>query len=226
MKFNFQGIHSGIFSLLDFLLVPPGLVPRGGSCNVRDLGLIWPLGWEDPLEKGMAAHSSILAWITPQTEEPGKLQSMGSKRVSHDWGTPQVGLSTAKSGKGVCRSQDKEHFLGRAPVLGRPGHPLPCWGRRVSCLVENEHTSLATSYEWSSRSICPWCCWQDSFSFEERKSLPASQSVARLEVYITFCCWVTVIRYPITGRGVWEGGSVIYIYIYVIYLKKEKSSTK
>ena len=35
------------------------------------------LGWEDPLEKGMATHSSILAWRVPQTEEPGGLQSMG-----------------------------------------------------------------------------------------------------------------------------------------------------
>jgi len=36
------------------------------------------LGWEDPLEKEMANHSSILAWIIPQTEEPGGLQSIGS----------------------------------------------------------------------------------------------------------------------------------------------------
>ena len=43
------------------------------------------LGWEDPLEKGMAIHSSILAWIIPWTEEPGRLQSMGSQRVGHDW---------------------------------------------------------------------------------------------------------------------------------------------
>ena len=41
------------------------------------------LGWEDPLEKGMATHSSILAWrIWP--EEPGRLQSTGSRRVGHD----------------------------------------------------------------------------------------------------------------------------------------------
>ena len=39
------------------------------------------LGWEDPLEKGMATHSSILAWTTPWREEPGTLQSMGSQRV-------------------------------------------------------------------------------------------------------------------------------------------------
>ena len=41
------------------------------------------LGWEDPLEEGMATHSSILAWRIPWTEEPGRLQSMGSQRVRH-----------------------------------------------------------------------------------------------------------------------------------------------
>ena len=39
------------------------------------------LGWEDPLEKELATHSSILAWEIPWTEEPGELQSMGSQRV-------------------------------------------------------------------------------------------------------------------------------------------------
>ena len=42
------------------------------------------LGQEDPLEKGMATHSSILAWEIPWTEEPGGLQFMGSQRVRHD----------------------------------------------------------------------------------------------------------------------------------------------
>ena len=40
---------------------------------------VWSLGWEDPLEKEMATHSSILAWRIPQTEEPGGLQSRGHK---------------------------------------------------------------------------------------------------------------------------------------------------
>ena len=42
------------------------------------------LGWEDPLEKETATHSSILAWRIPGTEEPGGLPSMGSYRVGHD----------------------------------------------------------------------------------------------------------------------------------------------
>ena len=45
---------------------------------------IQSLGWEDPLEKEMATHSSILAWKISWTEEPGGLQSMGSQRVGHD----------------------------------------------------------------------------------------------------------------------------------------------
>ena len=42
------------------------------------------LGWEDPLEKEMATHSSTLVWKIPWTEEPGRLQSMRSQRVRHD----------------------------------------------------------------------------------------------------------------------------------------------
>ena len=45
---------------------------------------IQSLGWKDPLEKGMATHSSMLAWRIPWTEEPGGLQSMDSQRVRHD----------------------------------------------------------------------------------------------------------------------------------------------
>ena len=49
----------------------------------QEMQVLYP-GWEDPLEKEMAALSSILAWRIPWTEEPGGLQSMGSQRVGHD----------------------------------------------------------------------------------------------------------------------------------------------
>ena len=45
------------------------------------------LGWEDPLEKEMAIHSRTIAWKIPWTEEPGRLQAMGSQRVGHDGAT-------------------------------------------------------------------------------------------------------------------------------------------
>ena len=58
---------------------------KESACNAGDVGLI--PGWENPLEKAMATHSSILAWRIPWTEKWGGLQSMGSQRVRQDWGT-------------------------------------------------------------------------------------------------------------------------------------------
>ena len=52
---------------------------KASAYNLGDL--VRSLGWEDPLEKEMAAHSSIVAWKIPWTEEPGGLQSMGSKEL-------------------------------------------------------------------------------------------------------------------------------------------------
>ena len=61
------------------------------------------LGWEDPLEKEMAAHSSTLAWKIPWMEEPGRLQSMGSQRVRQGWTTSTFtqGYSLLLHGAGV-----------------------------------------------------------------------------------------------------------------------------
>ena len=55
---------------------------------------VWSLGQEDPLEKDMATHSSILAWETPWTEEPAWLQSMGLRRDRHDWVTEYTNTHT------------------------------------------------------------------------------------------------------------------------------------
>ena len=57
---------------------PGGSVGKEFACDAGDLG------WEDPLEEGVATNSSILAWRIPWTEEPAKLQFMGSQRVGHD----------------------------------------------------------------------------------------------------------------------------------------------
>ena len=60
--------------------------------TVKHLPTVWEtrvrsLGWEDPLEKEMATHSSTLAWKIPWKEKPGRLQSMGSQRVGRNWAT-------------------------------------------------------------------------------------------------------------------------------------------
>ena len=56
--------------------------PLANAGDVKDVSL--SLGWEDPLEEGRATHSNILAWRIPWTEEPGRLQSIGSQTVGHD----------------------------------------------------------------------------------------------------------------------------------------------
>ena len=73
-----------LFSYFIFVL-PPLLVAQ----TVKPLltmweTRVWPLGWEEPLEKEMATHSSIIAWEIPWMGEPGNLQSMGSQRVGND----------------------------------------------------------------------------------------------------------------------------------------------
>ena len=73
-------------------LVHPFIDNMGASLvaqTVKNLPVMWEtqipsLHWEDPLEKEMANHSSILAWRSSWTEEPGGLQSMGFPRVGHD----------------------------------------------------------------------------------------------------------------------------------------------
>ena len=66
-----------------------------------------PLGWEDPLEKEIATHSSILAWRIPWTEEPDRLQLMGSQRVRHSrvTGNHILVCSVAQSCPTVLRPQ-------------------------------------------------------------------------------------------------------------------------
>ena len=61
---------------------PGGSGGKEFTCNAETQ--VQSLGWEELLEKGIATHSSILAWRIPWTKEPGELQSMGSQRVRHN----------------------------------------------------------------------------------------------------------------------------------------------
>ena len=96
--------------------------------------LVRSLGWEDPLEKEMATHSSILSWREPWTEEPGGLQSMGSQKVRHHWTTntftlrelwPLIDFPGGSDGKASAYSAGDP---GSIPGLGRsPGEGNGNW---------------------------------------------------------------------------------------------------
>ena len=66
---------------LHFLLVAPMVK----NLPAMQESQVWPLGWEDPLERGMATHSSVLVLWIPWTKETGGLWSIGSQRVRHNW---------------------------------------------------------------------------------------------------------------------------------------------
>ena len=75
------------------------------------------LGQEDPLEKGMATHSSILAWSIPWTEEPGRLQSIGSQRVGHDWATNIFTFCFhVRFTRPTCTSSSPHHWSSTASI--------------------------------------------------------------------------------------------------------------
>ena len=108
------------------------------------------LSWEDPLEKEMATHSSILTWKIPWTEEPGGLQSIRLQRVGHDWVT-SLSLSIKSEGESfldfpggsagkesACNAGDLGSILGLgiSPAEGK-GYPLQYSGleNSMDCIV-------------------------------------------------------------------------------------------
>ena len=86
--------------------------------------------WEDPLEEETATHSSILAWKTPRTEEPGGLQAMGSQRVSHLWATENECLI---------------HVHSRCSIWQKS----LCWGDYIVCIDLIVFVYLSIDGSWS-----------------------------------------------------------------------------
>ena len=108
-----------------FCALVQGRVGFSGDSAVKNLPTmqetwIWSLGWEEPLEEGTGTHSSILAWRIPWTEESGRLQSMGSQRIGHDWSEwacTHIGQSTIASWKQPRYMITTEHVFVMEPNI-------------------------------------------------------------------------------------------------------------
>ena len=72
------------------------------------------LGQEDPLEEEMATHSSILAWEIPWTEEPARLQSMGSQRLRYEWVTEHAHVHYSAGDQQAFVEKKEKEYKGRA----------------------------------------------------------------------------------------------------------------
>ena len=119
----------------EFRDFPDGPVVKTSPCMaqmVKRLSImqetwVWSLGWEDPQEKEMAIHSSTIVWKISWTEEPGRLQSMGSQRVGHDWA---ISLSLFTFHFHTLEKEMATHssvLAWRIPGTGEPGG-LPSMG--------------------------------------------------------------------------------------------------
>ena len=135
--------------------------------TLKNLPAVWEtqvrsLGQEDPLEKGMATHSSIFAWRIPWTEEPGGLQSMGSQRVTHAWANNTHGVKVqsqkprrANRSLGACLSPPwGSNARSTPPSLGTDG--------KTSILVQ--------LFEQKKMSLVKiWCSLSEDFSTNRGK---------------------------------------------------------
>ena len=122
------------------------------ACNVGYP--VWSLDWEDSLEKGMATHSSTLAWRIPWTEEPGSLQSMGSHRVGHEWATSLSFF--ARRLKWWVQALQIIHINHAQRKKEQTIHLIA----NGKCVENNEITAAKSSALW-----CVWCNSQKSKPF-------------------------------------------------------------
>ena len=154
---------------------PGGAVVKNLPVDARDKGGKGSiLGQEDPLEKGMAIHSSILAWRIPRTEEPGRLQSKGLQRAEHDWVT-----NTLKIPYGWWLSGDLEgegeKGKWEVQIQNLSGSSLSWWlstqsfQKQFVISRENPGTIVLLVDNFSgalNQQVCASVIWQDRFENE------------------------------------------------------------
>ena len=127
---------------------------KEATCNAGDLG------WKDPLEKGMATHSSILAWRIPWTEEPGGLQSPGwghANPLQYSFLENPMERETWQAT--VCRVAKSQTWLRQ---LSTHTHNIACIFRST---VQNKKDLTLGFYVWSPIA---WLTWRKSKSLEYR----------------------------------------------------------
>ena len=146
------------------------LLAKAMGQMVNRLSTMWEirvqsLGWEDPLEKEMAIHSSTIAWKILWTEEPGRLQSVGSERVGHDWATSlkvkareKVPNSDGQIGQGMNQEIKRGSDIWTEP---RSKYRGSSWKGRES--VFQTLNGLSTKVRWDRRlgwKVYGWRWWK------------------------------------------------------------------
>ena len=148
---------------------------EGSTCQCRRCR-IQSLNQEDPLEEKVAIHSSILAWTIPWTEEPGGLQSTGSQRVGHNWGTEHACRFIIRL---KCRS------------YSQPIHIIKSWYTTIDIEVIEPLSKVYRSFLSSFTTVTDLNC----------SSICHSHSVTRANVHCPWC-WTASLFVLTLGQGV------------------------
>ena len=114
------------------------------------------LGWEDPLEKEMVTHFSILAWKISWTEEPGGLQSMGSQRVGHDWVT---NTQHVMSGTSISSYLEFSEFLRCRLIFSSDVISFSHSSCKTRHFFNNSNSAYSTTTTPSCRAYCFLACF-------------------------------------------------------------------
>ena len=121
--------------------------------NLPAIQETWVLsqGQEDPLEKGIATHSKILAWRAPWTEEPGGLESMGSQTVEHDW------VAVTHTGQGLISSHGPQQATSAYEACVSPaGFWAPAFRWITDTYSTVYHRRSPVPAPWETVRPCPW----------------------------------------------------------------------
>ena len=144
------------------------------------------LGREDPLEKEMATHSSILAWRILWMEEPGRLQSMGSQRVGHDWATSLHFFTSCNGGGAIGGSHCScscNCFSSLDPLLWE--QPIwPLWGNYSRVTLLPWEPGLAWYAKWGP-DFGPIAFWSGPATCIATHYQPRSSSVSSFRFWFT-----------------------------------------
>ena len=170
---EFSALVSSIKKTKNLLLLYVGVTEISVFCFSVSLYLLsqniptWvqSLGWEDPLEKQMATHSSILVWKIPGTEDPGRLQSMGFQRDGHNWKTSlSFFLKSSWSPNSLLWSlslkfSSLSSFFSSSPssgMMGRTQLGKRSWAVVLKLSSEKFHTYDSQRLGYSTCSFQPW----------------------------------------------------------------------
>ena len=169
------------------------------------------LGQEDPLEKGMATHSNILAWRISRTEEPGGLQSMGSHRVGQDWAT--------NSGVLTCVFQ----------ILLPSLLQLYGWDILGICLPPFGVIMYSVLWSWKTGSYTFfWISWVTLYAIELAKF---AHKMSLIEAGELKLCQQPLVKKGARGGMKWEVGGRLqrertYVYLWLIHVNVWQKPTQ